>query len=438
MMFANSEINHRSDDETLVGRVVDEQGKLIEGVNLRLETWEPIEYRDFDRHAKTDANGEFRLEHLPEGKITLRLDKKGYLYMNGQPAEVEPDQPVTTMKTPIVMQKGTRVYGKVVDAETGKPIRNFKIKADFPRKLEPADIRPDGISVEGIVVDAETGVPLASAFITAFDKNHPLSIGSFTLEHQAAEPVRTNAQGKFALPGALADEFYLYVTHPERAPAIAGPLHVPTDEKPQPIRVEMQRGGVVTGKATPGLKITLRLLGHERYPMVVQFRTRASHEDIYRFENLTPGKYQMYELIPGEGFASSGRSIQFELEPKETKTFNFLRTGKARVYGKVTEADGAPIKNVVVRIMGRPQNIPKPLLPVVKLSPKMKLKMDIEYSGVAITDAGGNYEIAGLPPGNYRVNARVETFLTPGEIEAARRAERQVRSPSRRETRKSG
>ncbi|MFQ6043582.1 MAG: carboxypeptidase-like regulatory domain-containing protein, partial [Candidatus Poribacteria bacterium] len=89
---------------------------------------------------------------------------------------------------------------------------------------------------------------------------------------------------------------------------------------------------------------------------------------------------------------------------------------------------------VVVRIMGRPKDIPKPLLPVVKLSPKMKLKMDIEYSGVAITDVDGNYEIVGLPPGNYRVDARIQTFLTPGEIEAARRAGKFPERPKPRRT----
>jgi len=368
--------------KTLVGRVVDEQGKPIEGVKIQFQTWEPIEYRWFDHFATTDANGEFRMEHLPEGKITLRLDKEGYLYMNNQPAEVEANQPVTTMKTPIVMQKGTRVYAKVVDSETGKPIRNFIVKAASPTQLKPGEIRIDGLPggwhrgfafqsdtgefktferfrgmvialqveaegyaptyvphvvfgaydekpliirmnkqkqrIEGIVVDAETGVPLAGAFITTFDKNHPLFIHSAAPEHRATEPVRTDVQGKFTLPGALADEFYLYVTHSERAPAIVGPLYTPTDEKPQSIRVEMQEGGVVTGKATPGS------------------------------------------------------------ESKETKTLNLLRTGKARLYGKVTELDATPIKNVVVRIMGRPKDMPKPLLPTVKLSPKMKLKMDID------------------------------------------------------------
>ena len=48
--------------------------------------------------------------------------------------------------------------------------------------------------------------------------------------------------------------------------------------------------------------------------------------------------------------------------------------------------------------------------------------MDIEYSGVAITDADGNYEIVGLLPGDYRVDARVKTFPIPGEIELDRRA----------------
>jgi len=99
--------------KTLVGRVVDEHGNPIEGVRLQLQTLEAIEYpHHFDHYATTDVNGKFRMEHLPEGKITLRLDRKGYLYMNDQPAEIEPNHPVTTMKKNIVMQKGARAYAK--------------------------------------------------------------------------------------------------------------------------------------------------------------------------------------------------------------------------------------------------------------------------------------------------------------------------------------
>jgi hypothetical protein len=100
----------------------------------------------------------------------------------------------------------------------------------------------------------------------------------------------------------------------------------------------------------------------------------------------------------------------------------------------VTEADGTLIKNVVVRIMGRPKDIPKPLPPDMKLSPEMKLKMDIEYSGVAITDADGNYEIVGLHPGNYQLWAEVKTFPTSSEIEAAARAGKPPERPKSRKT----
>jgi RNA polymerase sigma-70 factor (ECF subfamily) len=472
--------------KTLIGRVVDEQSNPIEGVRLQFQTWEPIEYRDFDRYAKTDANGEFRMEHLPDGKITLRLDKEGYLYMNNQPAEVEPDQLITTMKTPIVMQKGARAYGKVVDAETGKPIRRFKVKAEFPKQLEPSDILPDGLPgdwtsgfafqsdtgefetferfrgmvialqveaegyaptyvprvifgaydkepliirmnkpkqrIEGIVVDAETSKPLAGAFVTIFDKNHPLFIFGAAPEQLATEPIQADMQGKFVLPGALSEEFYLYVTHPEHAPAIVGPVQA--DEKPQPIRVEMQKGCVVTGTAMPGLEITLRLLEYEPYLIMVNPQTRASNEGIYRFENLTPGKYHIVEMIPGEGFARTGRGMEFELQPGETKTISFLRTGGTRLYGKVTEADGTPIKNVAVDARGIPKDAKKPLSNEIRF----------EYSGTAVTDADGHYEIIGLPPGDYQLQAEIVTIPSPGEMKAAARAGKPPERPKPRKT----
>jgi len=482
--------------KTLVGRVVDEQDNPIEGVRLQLQTWGELEYSWYNRFATTDANGFFRMEHLPEGKTTLRLDKEGYLYMNDQPAEVEPDKSITTMKENIVMQKGVRAYAKVVDAKTDKPIKNFRVKAASPKELEAKDIAPDGLpgdwasgfvfqsdtgefetferfrgmvialqveadgyaptyvprvvlgaydkkepliirmkaqaSIKGIVVDAETGKPLAGAFITTFDKNHPLFIHGVAPEHLSTGPVRTDAGGKFTLPGALAEEFYLYVTHPERADAIAGRFYAPTDGKTPLISVEMQKGCVLTGTATPGLTITINLLKDNPYLMVDR-RTQASRDGIYRFENLTPGKHRFDEMIPGEGFSSSGRSIFLELQPGETKTLNLLRTGGALLYGQVTEADGAPIKNVFVEVTGVPLDVKFPPPPDMKLSPEMIFKIELEYSGAAITNADGRYEIAGLPPGNYQLKATVKNFPKPGEMKAIHRA---GKLPKRKKPRK--
>lgn len=470
--------------KTLVGHVVDEQGKPLKDVGLHLQTWEAVEYSGlFGRYAVTDTNGAFRMEHLPEGKITLRLDKEGYLYMNNQPAEVEHDKPITTMKTSIVMQKGARTYAKVVNAETGKPIRRFRAKAAFPKQLVSGDIPPNGLPsdwtkgfafqsdtgefktferfrrmvialqvevegyapnyiprvvfgaydkepliirmkkqtpIEGIVVDAETGKPLADALITTFDENHFLQILGSAPEYRATEPARTDAQGKFALPGALAEVFYLYITHPERAAAIAGPLNAPTDEKSQSICVEMQKGCAITGTTHPGQQIQIELSDHNPH-LKVELRTRASHEGIYRFENLTPGRYYVQEMIQG----GSGRSTGIELQPGETKTLNFHRTGSTRLYGQVAEADGTPIKNVVVDARGIPKGAKKP----------WSEEILFEYSGAATSDAEGRYEIVGLPSGDYQLNARLATFPPkPGEMEAARRAGKFPERPRPRET----
>ena len=369
----------------LVGRVVDEKGEPIENARVELQTWGGG-YPGDGRYAMTNANGEFRMEHLPEGEITLRLDKKGYLYMNDQAAEVEPDKPVTTMENPIIMQKGARAYAKVVDAETGKPIRHFKVKAKSPKQLEPGDIRPDGLPgdwhrgflfqsntgefktferfrgmvialeveaegyaityvprvvfgaydkepliirmnkqakrIEGIVVDAEMGKPLIGALITTFGKNNPLFIDGVAPEHRATEPIHTDAQGKFVLQDTLAEEFYIYVTYPERAAAIFGPLSSTTNENPKLIRVEMQKSCAVTGKTDPEKQITLSLSQRNRYLRVNRL-TRASREGIYRIENLMPGEYQIQEMIPIDGGARSGRGTAFELEAGETKIINF-------------------------------------------------------------------------------------------------------------------
>lgn len=229
---------------------------------------------------------------------------------------------------------------------------------------EPLIIRMNKqTSIEGIVVDAETGKPLAGAFISTFDKNHPLDIHGVAPGRRTTEATRT------------------------------GPW------------------------------IILSLVEHP-YPMALFLEARESDKDIYRFENLIPGKYDIVEMIPGEGFAKSGRSTYLELQPGETKTLNFLRTGSTRLYGKVTEADGSPIKNVAVYARGTPKDAKKPLSDEIRF----------EYSGTAITDADGHYEIAGLRPGDYQLQAEVVTIHKPGEIEAARRTGKFPERPKPRKT----
>jgi RNA polymerase sigma factor (sigma-70 family) len=457
--------------KTLVGRVVNEQDEPIEGARLGLWSWEPVKYDSYSHSATTDASGEFRMEHLPDGKIGLRLDKEGYRYMNDYPAEVKPDQFVTNMETPIVMRKVAYIYAKVVDAETGMPVRNFRAKAGFTKGLEPGDIHLDGmpadwssgfafqsdtgefrtfhavrgmtISLEvesegyapayvpravfgaydeepliirmnrgfhtqGAVVDAETGDPVSGAFIVMFDKSHRLEIHGYLDESILKNTIMSDAQGNFALPGTLAEEFYLYVAHPDKATAIVGPLYA---SKPEPIRVEMQQDCAIEGAAGPEQEVILMLI--EQIPeLFCNLFTQASPQGIYRFENLIPGKYHISEMIPGRvpgvRLASSGRSVAIQIQPGEVKTVDFLVKDKTRrLYGLVTEADGTPIPNATVRVSVVPEEsmilaLMKGSFDIWQLSPEEQLK----NGGVALTDSDGRYEIFGLLPTNYRVDVK--------------------------------
>jgi len=465
--------------KVLTGAVMDEEGNPIGGAKLRLQTWDAVKYKDFDHHAITDVGGKFRMEHLPDGKITLRLDKSGYVYMNFYPATVEADQPVTIMQSPIVMKKPTRIYAKVLDAETGMPVKNFVVKIDFSRELRPTDINPGGLSsawvqgyafqsdagefetyndargkvialqveakgyapayiprvvfgeydeepllirlsrgkqLVGTVMDAESGKPVSGAFISIFDKNHPLYIYGSQDREGSMKPVVSDEIGRFTLPGALTEEFYLYVTHPERAASIAGPLH---DSETQDIRVEMQKGCTITGTAEPLRRMALGM--STGLPMMIRLVTHASQDGIYRFDKVIPGKYSLSEMIEGEDFAASGRSKTVELKSGQTEEINFRIEDKSSfVYGKVTEADGTPVKNIAVRAQFHASEELRAYLmqlPKEELQKKL-LEYSLKYqfrSGTAITDRDGNFKIFGLPPGDYEITARKRVDLN--EIE---------------------
>jgi hypothetical protein len=103
--------------QTVQGRVVDPKGVPIKGVQVALRRWANA-YEAVDMHATTDADGKFQLAHIPAESIDLNAGKQGY-----QDAEVtyNPGDPALTITLP-----PTVIFsGKVVDADTGKPIPTF-------------------------------------------------------------------------------------------------------------------------------------------------------------------------------------------------------------------------------------------------------------------------------------------------------------------------
>jgi len=108
-----------------LGRVVDIDGNPVEGVKIDVGYWRVGKRRSsITRITKTDSQGLFKIENLPEeGKLRFNFGKRDSGLL-GFGKEIPED---LSHRDKIVMYKTPVFIGKVVDAETEEPITSFEV-----------------------------------------------------------------------------------------------------------------------------------------------------------------------------------------------------------------------------------------------------------------------------------------------------------------------
>lgn len=110
--------------QVLRGRVTDREGHPICGVRVMYDRPHraPLQlhhYVGFD--TTTDALGRFVWDGAPEGEVSLTFFARGYLTIRSQSLESGPEE------QQVVMGPAWRISGRVGDAQSGKPIPQFRI-----------------------------------------------------------------------------------------------------------------------------------------------------------------------------------------------------------------------------------------------------------------------------------------------------------------------
>ncbi len=139
------------------GILVDEEDDPIENVGITV--W--AESMHNIASATTGADGRFRIADLDSGAVfwvtpPWQTDSMRYDNMAGKTNER------------IVIPRYSPVAGRVVDAGTGKPVEQFRVRLGFPKRQEPGDAAPRGILTRlmepGMFFDTEDGVFRVGAF----------------------------------------------------------------------------------------------------------------------------------------------------------------------------------------------------------------------------------------------------------------------------------
>lgn len=116
----------------LAGRVIDEEGNAIAGVEVSVMPDERIlgmgsSLPEVERSVKTDENGAFRIEGV--GAPTVGVDV--FKYERGRPDEwtsARLKDVAVDREIEIVLRRIGLIRGRVVDAENGDPVKHFTIK----------------------------------------------------------------------------------------------------------------------------------------------------------------------------------------------------------------------------------------------------------------------------------------------------------------------
>ncbi len=105
--------------QTIRGRVVDREGRPLEGVTIQAMTWKG--HMSLDWKTKTNAEGRFTWDSAPSEPVLLTLTRPGYVMVVQREFKAGKEESQVTMYPPL------RVRGKVVDARSGQPIRRFTV-----------------------------------------------------------------------------------------------------------------------------------------------------------------------------------------------------------------------------------------------------------------------------------------------------------------------
>ncbi len=103
---------------TLLGRVVDSQGRPIADASMRVDAWRNTQ--GLDVSLKTDRDGRFRWDDAPADLVTITVTCSGFLESRWQQVVAGGDEIV------VQLNRSVRVAGMVRDSATGQTVANSR------------------------------------------------------------------------------------------------------------------------------------------------------------------------------------------------------------------------------------------------------------------------------------------------------------------------
>jgi hypothetical protein len=329
-----------------------------------------------EHQTRTDAEGTFEISGLPASGAKFDFLKPGLTTLRSQ------ELTLGGAANTVAMQAGGALVGRVVDAE-GHPVRNFRILVNVPRQRgqdEPVGGFFAGYCGIGLSYTRDDG----TFVLTGVQAGHIHRVSALAEGHAQADVDRVVAQPLDALPPF---ESLTLTLGPPRTLAV-----VVRDDQDQPLpgaRVTLVNGD-------PGLDKSFSW-GYHDASWEDMVRARSDAEGVARFDGLAFGEATV--LIQAPGFARKRMGWRDGREE-----VNAALAPEAVVAGQIRDADGRPVTEAVVNLMGDNGD-------------QLGTELDVGSAGRFRFDqlASGNYTlIVRQPYGDTLHQAKIA--LTPGKV----------------------
>jgi protocatechuate 3,4-dioxygenase beta subunit len=351
--------------ETIRGRVIDDDGKPVEGALIRTITAgadQPISWED-----KTDAGGTFYWDSAPVELLRYNVSAQGFNPVDSVSLDISRENEIRLSRGVEV-----RVSAKVIDAKTRLPIESFKVTPLMPGSYPGWS----GKSVAG--------------------KN-----GEFTLTASV-----TRAWNGYSLL-VEADGYISDNSH-----------KIDDKESFQPMEIALMPGGGYTGIVTlpdgsPAPGATVILCGGNLVMSNMPIVPRMSGIRTIHCSNAIPDMYSAAAVTDGSGkfslksvvqahsvYATHEKGIAAVTTDKVTSTTKMVLQAWGRVEGKLM-------------IGSKPGANQRISLSTIQLSVRPPA-LNVGLS--AVTDKDGKFEYPTVPPGEYRVSYSAAPMSGPAQI----------------------
>jgi len=205
---------------------------------------------------------------------------------------------------------------------------------------------------------------------------------------------------------------------------------IASDQSPQSLRLTLTRGATISGTITDtngapvaGMRISAGMIVYQNGRRMLVARSGAQTDDrgTYRLFWFGPGEYHVYGDAPIGLLQSANYARTFY-----PGTIDFAKSKPLTITGgeELTQIDIILPKVTTYRVTGKILNLPAPPSGVVSLIPSFSyVSRDlnaVDMPGFMIPNrtrsSGGEFEIAGIPPGSWNLFAILPQSALPGNM----------------------